>query len=170
MSNSPWVLVTDEPVPEDRSVMLYLAEDRLGSRFAISKVNKISNGYMRVIDGLFDFDFDGKVLAWRDMESLERELPLSLTGAEEQPVKKPRARLADQVGISFEQALALVRKHGGIVRPFEVDGEGNYVSHGVTSSDNLVVPIPGTEAWDNYKKRFFHDLLIEQDENEGKDQ
>jgi hypothetical protein len=170
MSNSPWILVSDKPVPEDRDVMLYLEKAHLGSRYAISKSQEISGGdYMRTVDGLFDFDLGIEALAWRPMDDFDDELPIELTGGQKKPAKKKRVRLSDQVGISFEKALDLVHRYGGIVRPFEKDADGNDISYGVTSPDNLVVPIPGSNAWDSYKKRFFHDLLIEQDEKEGED-
>ncbi|EPX84794.1 hypothetical protein [Salipiger mucosus] len=80
MSNSPWIPTKDKPVPKDRAVLLWLAEERHGSRLALSKGFEISNGHLSVIDGLFHFDFATPILAWREVDSLIDELPLGLTG------------------------------------------------------------------------------------------
>lgn len=79
MTNSPWKLVKDEPLPEGVDVLLYLSTPYLGSRFVVSTSQKISNGFMRNIGGLFHFDFDtDTIVAWRFLTDLERELPMGI--------------------------------------------------------------------------------------------
>jgi len=64
-------------------------------------------------------------------------------------------------GLPFAEALRLTQRHGGIVRPFEKGPNNVAISHGVTDTNNLIVPIPGTIGWWQYRKRFFHDLLLD---------
>jgi hypothetical protein len=80
MSNSPWIKFKDQKPPDGENVLIYLAEPRHKSRFAVYKSVKISNGYMVIIDGLFEWDFSTEILCWRYMNDLEEEIPLEFTG------------------------------------------------------------------------------------------
>lgn len=77
--NSPWISVKDAPMPDGESVLVYLAEPRHGTRFTIYSSRKISNGYMAIVGGLFDFDFGIEILAWRRLEDIEMEIPIGIT-------------------------------------------------------------------------------------------
>jgi hypothetical protein len=76
MHNSKWTRLVDEPLPKGETVLCYLAEEHHGSRFAIHSSRKIMNGYMGVINGLFDFDFGIEILAWRRMNDLADDMPI----------------------------------------------------------------------------------------------
>lgn len=79
VQNSPWTLVEDSPIPDGEDVLVYLAEKRLGSNFAIHSSRRGSNCWIRTINGLFSWDFTTPILAWRRMGDLENELPLTIT-------------------------------------------------------------------------------------------
>lgn len=78
MRNTSWTLVRDQPVPKDRTVLLYLAEARHNSRLALSKGGMGTNGQLNVIDGLFYFDMTTPILAWREIDDLLDDIPLEL--------------------------------------------------------------------------------------------
>lgn len=76
MDNSNWIDASVEGPPDGKTVLAYIKGDRFGSSLVLIKSQKISNGYMAIIDGLFYFDFSNEILCWRHVDELENDIPL----------------------------------------------------------------------------------------------
>lgn len=80
MSNHGWHDCDEEPIPDGEAVIVLFEVPVHGSRYAIHSSLKISNGYLRVINGIFRYDEPTKIVAWRRMTDLNDMIPMEILG------------------------------------------------------------------------------------------